>query len=203
MRGIFAGAVALTATCAPGFAAGEGCIQISNDLDRLACYDKALGRTPEQKTEPTAKGNWSVTSETSKLTDQTNVFLRVESDETVNCGWNRGGKVTLYVRCVENKTGLIFATGCHMTSSQYNDYGDVTYRLDDEKAKTVGMQESTNNRSLGLWSGGRSIPVIKQMFDKSQMVVRMTPYGENPFTATFDISGLEESIKPLREACHW
>lgn len=187
----------------PAFAAGEECIHISNDLDRLACYDKELGRTPVFKAVRASAGKWSVITKESKLTDQTNVFLHVESDEAVNCGWNKGEKISLVVRCVEDKTSLIIATGCHMTSSRYNSYGDVTYRLDDEKAKTASMVESTNNRSLGLWGGGKSIPVIKQMFGKSRMVVRATPYGESSFTATFDVSGLEEAIRPMREACHW
>jgi type VI secretion system protein VasI len=41
------------------------------------------------------------------------------------------------------------------------------------------------------------------MFGKSTMIVRITPFGENPFTATFNISGLEEAIVPLRQACKW
>lgn len=201
MRTIVTAAAILAAGSA--MASPDACIQIENDLDRLACYDKEVGRTPTQERVPTDAGEWSVRKETSKLTDQANVYAAVESEEVINCGWNRGEKIRLFVRCMENSTSLIFQTGCHMTSSEYNDYGDVTYRLDDDKARTVGMQESTNHRSLGLWSGGRSIPVIKQMLGKSQMVVRMTPYGESPFTASFNIAGLDEAIAPLREACGW
>lgn len=188
--------------CTPAIAAPVECAKISSDLDRLACYDKEVGRTPTAL--PAAsKGAWLVNSEKSALTDKTDVYLSVASDEIVDCGWNRGDKIRLFVRCLDNATSLIVATQCHMTSSGYNDYGDVTYRLDDEKARTVGMDASTNNRSLGLWNGGKSIPVIKQMFGKTKMIVKMTPYGENPFTATFTISGLEEAVKPLREACAW
>ncbi|WP_163265588.1 type VI secretion system-associated protein TagO [Chelativorans alearense] len=201
MRTIVTAAAILAAGSA--IAAPDACIQIDSDLDRLACYDREAGRTPKQEILPTPAGKWSVRKETSKLTDQTNVFLTVASEETVNCGWNSGDKIRLYVRCMENSTSLIFQTGCHMTSSDYNDYGHITYRLDDEKARTVSGDESTNNRSLGLWSGGRSIPVIKQMFGKSQMIVRMTPYSESPFTATFNIAGLDEAITPLRQACSW
>ena len=104
---------------------------------------------------------------------------------------------------MDNATALIINTECHMTSSDYNDYGDVTYRLDDQPARTVGMVESTNNRALGLWSGGRAIPLVKQMLGKTKMIMRMTPYGENPFTATFNISGLDKSIAPLQQACGW
>ncbi|MEN5300344.1 type VI secretion system-associated protein TagO [Brucella sp. TWI559] len=129
------------------------------------------------------------------------LFLR--SKEVVNCGWNRGERIALILRCKEKKTSLYFDTVCHMASSDYNDYGDVTYRLDADKARTVGMSESTDNKAVGLWSGGKSIPVIKQMLGKNEMVVRMTPYGQSPFTASFKIAGLSDAIKPIREECKW
>lgn len=181
----------------------DNCISIENDLDRLACYDRAEGRSPKVERVTASPGKWVVQKETSKLTDQTNVFLGLQSEEMVNCGWNRNEKITLVVRCHENTTSLYFNTGCHMTSSEYDDYGTVRYRLDDDKARSFKGDASTNNRSLGLWSGGRSIPVIKSMFGKRQMVVRMTPYSENPFTATFNITGLKEAAEPLRKACGW
>jgi type VI secretion system protein VasI len=184
-------------------AAVNECIRIDNDLDRLACYDKEAGRTPKQEKLPSSAGKWEIQKETSKLTDQTNVYLTVESNEIIDCGWNHGDRIRLWVRCVENTTALVFQTGCHMTSSSYSDYGKITYRLDEEKAQTIRANESTNNRSLGLWSGARSIPIIKKMFGKSSMIVRMTPFSENPFTATFNISGLEDAIAPLRKACKW
>lgn len=180
------------------------CATMNVDLDRLACYDAASGRTPKVEAIATpSAGKWQVSKETSALTDDTNVTVALESTESVNCGWNKGGKITLYLRCQEKATSLILSTQCHMTSSEYNDYGDVSYRIDSEKARTANMTESTNNRSLGLWTGGKSIPVIKQMFEKSKMVVRATPFNENPFTVTFDIAGLKDAVKPLQDACKW
>jgi type VI secretion system protein VasI len=183
-------------------ASTESCIRVENDLDRLTCYDREAGRTPRKETMGPISGAWVVEKSTSKLTDQPTVVMTTRSVETIDCGWSRG-QISLTIRCHENTTSMLFVTGCHMTSSEYNNYGDVTYRLDEEKARTVGMHESTNNRTLGLWRGGQSIPVIKSMFGKSQMVVRMTPFGESPFTANFDINGLETAITPLRQACHW
>lgn len=188
----------------PSFAlaSGQECISMPNDLDRLACYDREFGRSPAVTNIETVT-EWNVRIETSKMTDETSVFMSLESKEEVSCGYSRGGAVTLVVRCLENTTSMIFSTDCHMTSSKYNDYGDVTYRLDDDPAKVKGFIESTNNRSLGLWSGGSSIPVIKSMFGKNSLLARMTPYSENPFTATFNISGIEAEIEPLRKACGW
>lgn len=178
------------------------CLSLKTDLDRLACYDKEAGRTPKVTEVPT-NGPWQVHSEKSALNDRTEVFMSVYSDASVDCGWNKNAPILLQLRCMDGKTALIINTDCHMTSSQYDDYGDVTYRLDDNKAKMITMDESTDNRSLGLWSGGGSIPVIKQMFGRSKMLVKMTPFGESPFTATFPITGLEEAVKPLRQACGW
>lgn len=184
-------------------AAPADCISVEPDLDRLACYDKEAGRTPKAVPLPVILGKWRSQAETSKLTDQPTIVMALDSEEIIDCGWNRGEKISLVLRCMENKTTLYFSTGCHMTASDYSSYGDITYRLDDQKARTVAGAESTDNKALGLWSGGKSVPVIKQMIGKSRMVVRMTPYGESPFTATFDIAGLEAAVKPLREACKW
>lgn len=183
-------------------ASENNCVRIQNDLDRLACYDKAAGRTPRVERIAASAGVWEVHKATSKLTDQTNVSLWVDSDEPVDCRWRRGTKISLVVKCAEDKTTLYFATGCHMTDSRHNNYGNITYRLDKEKAQTVQGTASTNSRALGLWGGG-AIQLAKKMFGKSQMVVRMTPYGQSPFIATFKIAGLEQAIKPLRAACNW
>ena len=188
--------------CSQAAAAPVECANIDIDLDRLACYDREVGRIPKITALP-GKGAWVVRSEKSVLTDRIEVFMSVRSDENVVCGWNKGARVNLTLRCMDNTTALIFDTGCHMTSSEYNSHGDVTYRIDAEKARSVSMVESTDNRSLGLWSGGKAIPMIKQMLGKSRVVARMTPYGENPITATFPVSGLEDAIKPLRQACDW
>lgn len=69
--------------------------------------------------------------------------------------------------------------------------------------RAVDADASTDNKALGLWSGGKAIPVVKQMLGKSTMITRMTPFSESPFTATFNISGLNRAIEPLRKACNW
>lgn len=182
--------------------AEDACRTITHDLDRLACYDKASGRTLSL-TKSEVVGAWVKEEETSKLTDDKNIYLYLDSNEGVNCGWNKGEKIKLIVRCMEKKTSLIFSTGCHMTSSSYDDYGKIDFRIDQQKAAKFTGNASTDNKSLGLWSGAKSIPIIKKMIGGSEMVVRMTPYGENPFTATFNVTGLDEAIKPVREQCKW
>lgn len=180
------------------------CRSIEADLDRLACYDRESGRTPIA-TPVETDSQWRVRVEKSEMTDEENVYVSVDADEPVSCQqFSDPEKPTLVLRCQENTTSLIIATsGCHLVSSQYNDYGDVTYRIDDLSSRTRGFDESTSNRSLGLWSGGTSIPFIKSMFGHKELLTRFTPFNSNPVTARFQIGGLEEAIAPLREACGW
>ena len=181
----------------------DSCAIISADLDRLACYDKASGRTPTTTAIKT-EGKWYVSIRESEFRDTTDVFLSIVSDEPVQCGSLRDAvPAHLTIRCMENTTAMLIKADCHLVSSRYNDYGDVDIRLDDLPTTTVSMEESTDHKSLGLWSGGRSIPFVKTMIGKDTMLTRFTPYSHSPVTARFHISGLDEAITPLRESCGW
>ncbi len=196
--------VAMLCTAAwPMLAQETECTKINADLDRLACYDKQSGRTPavEVKVDPTSE--WFTQTQLSKLTDQKGVYLSVSSKENVSCRWDNKSKALLTVRCHENTTSVYISTKCHMVSSDYNDYGRVNYRIDSNPAKSVDMNESTDNRALGLWAGGKSIPFIKEMIGGSKFVARFTPYNESPVILEFNISGLEKAILPVREQCKW
>ena len=148
----------------PASALANECALIEGGIERLACFDEMFPRPEPDVVESTSpRGDWTVRIETSAMTDETNVYLRLESEQPVYCSWSNGNTVTLVLRCKENTTSAIFSTGCHMTSSRYNDYGDITYRLDDEAPRVKAFTESTNNRSLGLWRGGEAIPFIRDM----------------------------------------
>lgn len=173
----------------------------SAERDTIQPEEEPVAPTPP----PKPPSPWNVSEEVSPMDDSRNVYLSTRSNEAVPGRYGRSTvRPTLYVRCVENTTALVLhMDGHHMASSEYHTWGHVDMRIDDGKAFTKSMRQSTNNRSLGLWSGGTSIPVIRQMFGADQLIVRATPYSESPITMTFDISGLEEEITPLREACHW
>lgn len=181
--------------------AQNACIGIENDLDRLSCYDEASGRKPRAST-VTSHGEWILQEEVSKLTDEKNVALRLPSIDAVDCQWNAGKKAFLLLLCRDKTTSLVVNTGCHMTSN-HGGYGEVDLRIGKQKATVVSMDASTDNKSLGVWTGGRSIPIIKQMFGEETLVMRMTPYGENPILIEFNIAGLEAAADPLRKACNW
>lgn len=145
---------------------------------------------------------WSVSETSSPMDDSAKVTLVQQSNESVPSRFGRGSDtIGLIIRCSENSTAMYFNfKGHHMTD--HRNYGEVMLRVDDANPSTYRMSVSTDNEALGRWRG-QGIGIIKSMFGAEQLVLRATPYSESPMTVTFDISGLEEEIEPLREACHW
>ncbi len=193
------------------------CRFVTADAVRLACFDKATGRAtakPEPlATEATAldnpatppvRRNWLVNKTTSAITDDTNHFVQTRSTNSVQCRpfSQASTPLTLTARCMENSTAIMVMGDCQFASG-FSGYGEVTWRTDDDKARTRNFEASTDSLALGLWSGKQSIPVIKELLGKKRLVVRVTPFGLSPVEATFDITGLEEAIKPLRQECGW
>lgn len=178
--------------------ASEQCVGIADDERRLACYDAEY----QPKGADSIESEWSVSTRTSPIDDSLSVFISAVSKDEISNRFGQRGEALLMLRCVENRTSMILSfAGNHM--ADLNQYGQVTLRIDDQQARTLSMDESTDNGSLGLWSGGQSIPVIQQMFGHDTLTVRATPFSGSPITTQFPITGLEEAIIPLREACNW
>ncbi len=148
----------------------------------------------------TTANAWGISNSKSKLTDQPTVVMSVKSNEALKCDY-KGGRARLALQCVENRTSLFIEVGCFVSDNEF--WGEVDYRIDKLPFKTLKFRESTDNESLGLWGGRRSIPIIKSMFGHNTLVARLTPYNEGQEIITFNIAGLEDRIKSLRTACGW
>lgn len=192
----FVGVVALLAISTAH--ASEECASISNDQRRLACYDAEYRPTAERKT----VSEWVVSEQTSPIDDSKTVVLRTSAMEPVAGRFRRDSRPSLILRCHENTTVMYMSFDAHHMAD-IQGYGRVTLRIDQQNAVTRDMLASTDSKALGLWNGGRSIPVIRSLFDADVLTVRATPFSESPITVQFPISGLEEAITPLREACNW
>lgn len=187
--GILAGSAAL---------AQEECAKITNPEDRLNCYDTAF-KTVEP---PKKSGDWVVRQDTSKLDDTKTVVLMVESDQPIRKRFGGTESGTLLIRCQENTTSLFFTwAGNFMSDLQGR--GRVDYRIDDTPASRINTDVSTDNTALGLWSGGTAIPFIKRLIGANTLYVRATPFSDSPVEMTFNISGLDQAIIPLKDACKW
>lgn len=206
----FAGLCLVGMAMISGFAWAEepdrglaGCAAIDNTVNRLACYDDlAKQRNVAQPAVSTvSKGNWNVQTVTSKIDDSTNVYMSIESENEFEGKYRGSHKATFTISCREGKTDLYFQFGDHFMADS-SSFGDITLRIDKQKATTISTNSSTDHSVLGLWSGS-GVGLLKKLFGKSVLLVRATPFSESSVTAEFKIGGIEEAIKPLRKACSW
>jgi type VI secretion system protein VasI len=145
------------------------------------------------------QNRWNVSVSHSELDDSKSVYMHLKSQNSIPNRIKRPIYPKLWLRCSENTTSFIVTWDVYLGINAR----PMTYRLDSDKARTKVFDIATNNKSVGHFSGGKAIPFIKKMFSKDKLLLQITPYSQNPAQITFDISGLEEAVKPLREACGW
>lgn len=151
---------------------------------------------------PEDPGKWIVSEDKSAFDDTRTVVLSVESNEVVRGQFGPPGPAMLYIRCMENTT-VTYLWLNDLFLSDLEGFGAVDYRLDEREATSVRMTSSTDNKALGLWDGGSSIPFVKELIESSKIVLRATPFNESPVEFSFDLAGIQAAITPLREACVW
>lgn len=199
MRAYFLSLAAVITTCS--FAAAQDadqCAKIVDPDDRLNCFDSIY----REVSVPEAKGDWIANVTVSPLDDTETVVLTLQSDDNIRGTYGNSGPADLLIRCKENTTSVYLVFNDHFMSDLQG-RGRVDYRVDQQKPSRKNMDVSTDNKALGLWSGGTSIPWIKELMNGEKLYVRATPFSESPVEANFTIKGLDETIAPLRKACNW
>lgn len=167
--------------------------------ERLMCFDAlAKSLAVDKNVVETLKGHgkWSVTAEKSPINDATNVTLVVEADNKIQTGYKKSHPF-LVIRCSENKTEFYINWGIYLGLESTK----MLVRADKQPAITRSWTLSTDSKAA--FYSGKTIEYIKQLMKHSTLLAQITPYGENPVMTTFNIQGLQETIKPLRESCKW
>lgn len=139
---------------------------------------------------------WRVITGTDPIDDSKTV--RIVNDALRPIDAQVIGTVTprLVLECMRNRTKAYIIWGRFNTTSDHT----VTARIDKRPAMHLACDASTDFKASFI---RKPIRFIRSLIGHDNMVVEVTPYGENPQTTEFDISGLGDEISPLREACHW
>lgn len=186
------------------------CSAIEDSVKRLDCFDSLTSKEQAKKNKeaeeklgsPQPIDSWDIRIEQSPVDDSKTVILRSAAKDKVPGKYGRGAVPFLYLRCLQNTTAAYIHFDDYFMAD-IQGYGKVTFRVDKNKPFSKNLTASTNSKSLGLWRGGGSIPFIKQLFGGESLLIQATPYSDSAITFTVDISGIEEAVKPLREACGW
>lgn len=174
------------------------CASMKGSVERLACYDAiadANDLAPKTVSTTTAgKGKWSTSTSTDPLTDKS-IYIAM-LDATSGRG-RYGDGIDLVVRCSKGETDFYI----NWASFLGTDSTSVTHRIGRAKAVKSSWLLSTDNKST--FFPGSPISALKAMISSDSFVANVTPYNENPVTATFDTTGAGEALKEIRTACKW
>ena len=108
----------------------------------------------------------------------------------------------LIIACRANTTSLSVRFGGNIVASVVDSF-QVTLKIDDQPATGLSFGVSEDFKSVGLWSGGQSIPVIKSLFSGAKVQITDAPFFSRSVTATFPVAGLQSAVEPLRRMCSW
>ncbi len=170
------------------------CSKIENNIERLECYDNITNS--EKSLSSNQLKNWNVRTDTSKLTDETNVYITTSSIDPIKNQFGQRISPTLILRCAENTTNLFVTWEMFLGT----DTIEITERIDKEKVKKSTWTISTDHKASFK---RQPIDFIKKLEGKQVLLLELTPYGESPRMVEFDITGIEEVITPLKNACNW
>jgi len=201
-RNLILGAAFLCA--AAGAARGESlqsCAAITTSDQRLKCFDQ-LASEAVPTTPIATQSKWIVQTKTSPVDDTTNVYVELSGENGILDQYGQKSSITLELTCRENVTAAFFIFGGYFMSD-LEGRGTVTYRIDKQAAQNKNFTVSTDNKALGLWSGGTAIPFIKSLLDGQRLYVEATPFSDNAVSDFLPISGLKDAISPLRKSCGW
>lgn len=162
--------------------------------EALAKSDKARGIESRYTV-----GKWKVVKGKDPLSDKPEIFLSNSAVSASSCRHSRLAH-NITIRCTKNTTAILLDFGGCIVGSRRQHIG---YRLDDRKAIYKRVSPSGDSKALGFWNGGQSIPVIKEMLQKNKLLIVAETYNQVPLTSTYDLTGLDEAIRPLRKMCSW
>lgn len=175
------------------------CKSINDNEQRLACYDAAF-EVNTSVVETNSKSKWVIIEDVSPIDDSKTVRLSLKSDSPIKSDFSQVIP-TLNIQCKERETDFYINFNIFLST---HDIKPIT-RIDSDKAVNgVEWYISTDYKALFYPGSQKKInEFIKTLKDKKKFFIQVTPFSKGSVNTTFDLTGLDEAIKPVREACNW
>lgn len=149
--------------------------------------------TAEDVFEEGSIGKWIYATEINPIDDTTMIWFALECEATtyrspvLDIRWD-DGKTILYIDW----------------KNYLSDNTRVTFRLDKEKAVTKNWTGSTSKTATFYSRRSKdNIKFIQKLMEAGKLAVQITPYGEGPTTAVFDIRGLKNVVEQFNDTLGW
>ncbi|SDY60179.1 Type VI secretion system VasI, EvfG, VC_A0118 [Jannaschia faecimaris] len=149
---------------------------------------------------PAPRQPWTLRQEAATVTDLTNVYLSVPSEEALTCGPRR--RASLILRCLEDQTSVYIAHDC-ATPPTDPDGWPVDLRLGDGPATRMLMQVDSQGEALGHWEHQAARILIERLLTADTLHLGFADADGIANRMHFPLSGLGSRLDTLKTACHW
>ena len=105
----------------------------------------------------------------------------------------------LLLRCRQGGMAVVFDFGVFVGGGTVR----IEYRIGSGNVLAGDVTVAPDGRRFGVWQRDRAIGFIKALFGQPQLRLRVDPPAGDPLIAAFDLSGLEDAVRPLQESCGW
>ena len=146
---------------------------------------------------PPNKGAWRTSVREDPVTGSTRHFAGLGASNTTEGHIGQPVTPRLNVRCEDNTTEVWINWENYIGGERQ----PVTLRIGDGESFNVQAGVSTNNESTFIPTPIPSI--LKPAADADTLAARTIPYGENPQTAIFNVTGMRAALADLAAACNW
>ena len=166
-----------------------GCLFVFNQPPPVPNSETSVSSTDgkREKSKANERTTWEMLKEKSPIDDSQTYTIQREADSPVHGGFRKSRPV-LILRHKEGKSEVYVAWPMYLG----NDKLPVTVRFDKDDAITEDWGCSTDGKAV--FSPFPFSDFLEMALTSSRLVVRLTPFGESPETAIFDISGLADVL---------
>lgn len=156
--------------------------------------DRASGDGADVTSADSGAGSWMVSEKKNPLDDSDTVVLSLAAMNGAN---TFGESPTLVARCLSNQTEVYIAWKTYLGS------GNTTQivRMGKHPAKHERWSISTDGSAA--FSPGWGGNFLQDLEKVDMLTVQITPYGESPITAQFDVTGLSNLLPKIAKTCNW
>ena len=172
------------------------CAIETDNTKRLACYDQlaeSIG-SANDITEADSTGNWLFKTLVDESSGVAILRLQVESKSSLETE----GKPVRPILAITCEAGRVSVSLNWQLTLGRDSIRMRTY-FDNMPHRSAVWSIADDFKTVTPRRGDTRL--VKQMIQHSSLAAEITPFGGRPANAEFDITGLDEAIKPIREAC--
>ena len=147
---------------------------------------------------------WSVENLADEIEGAKEISAILQANETDK------GPVNLIVMCSGNTTSVMIQWPKRLPTDKYrkgkSDDQERLKRIElawDGGESSSGQWLLNGDRSRTTFVGKRRVPIVNQMVEADELVVKTDSKWDGPFTATFDLTGAQAPLRKIATACDW